>query len=56
LHFATAALQGTGDGGAEDEVGSDYIAAAEHAGFKFASKKAPLPLVIIDHIDPPTPN
>ena len=56
LRLPAAALQGIGDGGAEDEVGSDYIAAAEHAGFKFVSKKAPLPVVIVDHIDPPTPN
>ena len=56
LRLPPAALQGTGDGGAEDEVGTDYIAAAEHAGFKFVSKKAPLPVVIIDHIDPPTAN
>ena len=56
LRLPPAALQGTGDGGADDEVGSDYIAAAEHAGFKFVSKKAPLPVVIIDHIDPPTAN
>lgn len=56
LHLPPAALQGIGDGGAEDEVGSDYIAAAEHAGFKFVSKKAPIPVVIVDHIDPPTPN
>jgi len=56
LHLPPAALQGTGDGGAEDEVGSDYIAAAEKAGFKFQSRKAPLLVVIIDHIDPPTPN
>lgn len=56
LSLPPAALQGTGDGGAEEEVGTDYIAAAEHAGFKFVSKKAPLPVVIIDHIDPPTAN
>jgi uncharacterized protein (TIGR03435 family) len=56
LRLPPAALQGIGDGGAEEEVGTDYIAAAEHAGFKFVSKKAPLPVVIIDHIDPPTPN
>jgi uncharacterized protein (TIGR03435 family) len=56
LRLPPAALQGIGDGGAEDEVGSDYIAAAGHAGFKFASKKAPIPVVVIDHIDPPTPN
>jgi len=56
LRLPPAALQGTGDGGAEEEVGTDYIAAAEHAGFKFVSKKVPTPVVIIDHIDPPTPN
>jgi uncharacterized protein (TIGR03435 family) len=56
LHLPPAALQGTGDGGAEEEVGTDYIAAAERAGFKFVSKKVPTPVVIIDHIDPPTPN
>jgi len=46
----------TGSGGTEDEEGISYIAAAEKAGFKFTSKKAPIPVVIIDHIDPPTPN
>jgi uncharacterized protein (TIGR03435 family) len=46
----------TGSGGTEDEEGINYIAAAEKAGFKFTSKKAPLPVVIIDHIDLPTPN
>ncbi len=46
----------TGSGGTEDEEGINYIAAAEKAGFKFVSKKAPLPVVVIDHIDPPTPN
>ncbi|MGD0347327.1 MAG: TIGR03435 family protein [Terracidiphilus sp.] len=56
LRLPPAAMQGTGDGGAEEEVGTDYIAAAEHAGFKFVSKKVPTPVVIIDHIDPPTPN
>jgi uncharacterized protein (TIGR03435 family) len=56
LRLPAAALQGIGDGGAEEETGSDYIAAAEKAGFKFVSKKAPLPVVIVDHIDPPTPD
>ena len=46
----------TGSGGTEDEIGVAYISAAEKAGFKFVSKKAPIPVVIIDHIDPPTPN
>jgi uncharacterized protein (TIGR03435 family) len=56
LRLPAAALQGIGDGGAEDEVGSDYIAAAEKAGFKFVSQKAPQQVVVIDHIDPPTPD
>jgi len=56
LRLPPAALQGIGDGGAEDEVGSDYIAAAEKAGFKFQSRKTPIPVVIVDHIDPPSPN
>jgi uncharacterized protein (TIGR03435 family) len=56
LRLPAAAMQGIGDKGPEEETGSDYISAAEHAGFKFTSKKVPLPVVIIDHIDPPTPN
>jgi hypothetical protein len=29
---------------------------AQRAGFKFVSRKEPIPVVIIDHIAPPTPN
>ena len=36
-------MQGTGDGGAEEEVGTDYIAAAEHAGFKLSQRKCRSP-------------
>jgi uncharacterized protein (TIGR03435 family) len=39
-----------------DDLGSALVEAAQHAGFKFVSKKEPLSVVIIDHIDPPTPN
>jgi uncharacterized protein (TIGR03435 family) len=39
-----------------DDVGSALVEAAQHAGFKFISKKEPLPVVIIDHIELPTPN
>ena len=56
LRLPAAAMHGIGDGGAEEETGSDYISAAEKAGFKFASRKETLPVVIIDHIDLPTPN
>ena len=53
---ATAYQASTGNGGTEDELGIAFIAAAEKAGFKFVSKKEPIPVVVIDHIDPPTPN
>jgi uncharacterized protein (TIGR03435 family) len=39
-----------------DDVGVALIQAAQHAGFKFIAKKESLPVVVIDHIDPPTPN
>jgi uncharacterized protein (TIGR03435 family) len=39
-----------------DDIGAALIEAAEHAGFKFIAKKEAIPIVIIDHIDPPTPN
>jgi len=40
----------------DDDVGNALVVAAEHAGFKLVSKKAPLTVVVVDHIDPPTPN
>ena len=39
-----------------DDEGTARVLGAQHAGFKFVSKKEPLPVVIVDHIDPPTPN
>jgi uncharacterized protein (TIGR03435 family) len=39
-----------------DDEGTALVLGAQHAGSKFVSKKSPLPVVIIDHIDPPTPN
>lgn len=44
------------DKGVEDERGNALVMATEKAGFKFVNKKAPLSVVFIDHIDPPTPN
>ena len=32
------------------------VLAAQHAGFQLIPKKEPLPVLIIDHIDHPTPN
>jgi uncharacterized protein (TIGR03435 family) len=40
----------------DDDIGSALVLGAQHAGFKFVSKKEPLPVVIVDRIDPPAPN
>lgn len=39
-----------------DDYGNALVLAAQHAGFKLINKKEPLPTVIVDHIDTPTPN
>jgi uncharacterized protein (TIGR03435 family) len=56
LRMPASAFEGATDKGVNDGRGPAMVVAAEHAGFKFVSKKAPIPVVIIDHIDPPTPN
>jgi uncharacterized protein (TIGR03435 family) len=56
LRLPNNLFQNSADGGVEDERGNAMIIAAQHAGFKFINKKEPLPVVIVDHIDPPTPN
>jgi uncharacterized protein (TIGR03435 family) len=40
----------------DDDIGNALVLAAQHAGFKFVSKKEPLSVVVVDRIDPPTPN
>ncbi|MGA3131895.1 MAG: TIGR03435 family protein [Terracidiphilus sp.] len=40
----------------DEDIGNALVQAAQQAGFKFIAKKEPLQVVIIDHIDPPTPN
>jgi uncharacterized protein (TIGR03435 family) len=40
----------------DDDIGTALVQAAQQAGFKFISKKEPLQVVVVDHIDPPTPN
>lgn len=47
--------QGTGPV-SDEEFGTALVQAAQQAGFKFVSKKEPLFVVVVDHIDPPTPN
>jgi len=53
----TLRLAGVGQGPmADEDFGNALIQAAQQAGFKFVSKKEPLLVVVVDHIDPPTPN
>ena len=56
LRIPSSTFDSPSDRGPNDERGRALIDAAEHAGFKFVSKKGTLPIVIVDHIDPPTPN
>lgn len=56
LRIPATAFDGPGDRGPNDERGPAFIDAADRAGFNFVNKKIPLPVVVIDHIDPPTPN
>jgi uncharacterized protein (TIGR03435 family) len=56
LRMPASVEQSPRNGGPDDERPAAWIAAVEHAGFKFVSKKAPLTVIIVDHIDPPTPN
>jgi len=53
----TLRIAGLAQGPVSDEdFGTALVQAAQQAGFKFISKKEPLQVVVIDHIDPPTPN
>jgi uncharacterized protein (TIGR03435 family) len=59
IYDITLRLTGVAAQGApvsSDEYGNALVIAAQHAGFKFLSKKEPLPVIVVDRIDPPTPN
>jgi len=56
LRVPSSAFQGPSDRGPNDERGPALIDAAQRAGFKFVNKKGTLPVVVVDHMDPPTPN
>jgi uncharacterized protein (TIGR03435 family) len=56
LKLPASAFQGPNDKGVNDMRGPSMVNATEHVGFKFVSKKGTIPVVIVDHIDPPTPN
>ncbi|MGB6692611.1 MAG: TIGR03435 family protein, partial [Terracidiphilus sp.] len=50
-------VQGSGQAVVSNEdFGKALVQAAQQSGFKFVSKKEPLLVVVVDHIDPPTPN
>jgi uncharacterized protein (TIGR03435 family) len=54
----TLRLTGIAQGGpvSDEDFGNALVQAAQQAGFKFIAKKEPLLVVVVDHIDPPTPN
>ncbi|MGH7867394.1 MAG: TIGR03435 family protein, partial [Candidatus Dormibacteraceae bacterium] len=56
LRIPATSFEGPGDRGPNDERGPAFINAAQQVGFKFVNKKISLPIVVVDHIDPPTPN
>jgi uncharacterized protein (TIGR03435 family) len=56
LNIPLSDLQGPAAQSDPDAQGDAFIAAAKQIGFRFNSKKEPLPVVVIDHIDRPTPN
>jgi uncharacterized protein (TIGR03435 family) len=57
IYNITLRLAGLAQGPvSSDDQGNALVLAAQHAGFKLVSRKEPLPVVIVDRIDPPTPN
>jgi len=56
LNIPLSELQGPAAQSDPDAQGHAFIAAAKQIGFHFTSKKEPLPIVVIDHIDKSTPN
>ena len=56
LTFPTSALQGSHGSGPEDERANAFIQALQAVGFKLLPKKEPLDVIVIDHIEQPSPN
>ena len=57
VYDITVRLDGLAQGPvSSDNFGNALVLAIQHAGFKFVSKKGPLTVVVVEHIDPPTPN
>ena len=51
----TSELQG-GQGGPEDERGNAFMRAMQPLGFKLVPKKAPIEVIVIDHLEKPSAN
>ncbi len=56
LNIPAGELMNSGAPAGPDDQGNAFIAAAKQLGFHFTPKKEPLPIIIVDHIDKPTPN
>jgi uncharacterized protein (TIGR03435 family) len=56
LTVPTSDLMNSGASGGPADEGNALIAAAKQIGLHFTPKKEPLPVIVIDHIDKPTPN
>jgi uncharacterized protein (TIGR03435 family) len=56
IYDITLRLAGVAQGPvSSDDIGTALVLGAQHAGFKFVSKKEPLPVIVVDHIDKPPP-
>ena len=56
LNIPAGELQGSGAPGGPIDEGNALIAAAKQLGFRFTPRKEPLPIIVVDHIEKPTPN
>lgn len=55
LSMPTSAMQGS-NGGPEDDRADAFRRAIQPLGFHLVPRKEPINIIVIDHIDPPTPN
>ena len=56
LTVSASDLMASGASGGPADEGNALIDAAKQIGFHFTPKKEPLPIIVVDHIDKPTPN
>jgi uncharacterized protein (TIGR03435 family) len=56
LTIPLSELQGPSASADPDAQGEAFITAAKQIGFRFTPKKEPLEVIVVDHIDKPSPN